>query len=320
MTPQKLMKSRVNTAFLMMCLTLAVQTVISIPTYVFALLSQVGMEFPSYYTEFVLMQFLYPIGTCALALIVLRIIRIPSSFVVTVKPVKADFFPWLGLFLGVAVVMNYLVNGFIWLLEQMELIIPDVFASYEPADLPQAICYFVILALLPPVCEEVLCRASIAGLLKNFHPWTAVAVSAFAFGMMHGTLQQIPFAFVLGIVLGFVYVKTGNLLYPILFHFVNNAWACVMTYVFLWMDETTASCISYGADLLFLLWGVASLIWLLKKKQFTLGKIPHSLSLGESVAAVVKAPFFWIFTGLYGGVTLTNLALSFLEEFSGLGF
>lgn len=312
------MKSRVNTAFLVMVLTLGVQSIVSIPTTIFTVLSEFGMTTPSYYTDFVLLQFLYPIGTSLVALFALRIIKIPTRSLVSIKPVRGDFIPWLGVFLGVTVGMNYAVNFLVELLAQIGIKIPDVFESYTPQDLPQAICYFVVLAILPPICEEILCRACVCGLLKHFHPWTAVLISAFAFGMMHATVQQIPFAFALGVVLGFVYVKTGNLLYPILFHFVNNAFACLMTYLSVWASDTVVSIVGYGADILFVLFGIVSTLWLIRKKQFTLKEIPHSLSASEGKTAVRTSPWFWIFTGLYAGLTLLTAVLLTLTETQGI--
>ncbi len=314
MTPQTLMRSRVNTAFLVMTLTIAMQWVVAMPTSLVMTLQQMGIHIPSYYTDFVLLQFLYPVGNGIMVLLALRLIRMPIRRLVTVKAPKADFIPWLGVFLGVTVVMNYTVLWMMDLLEQMGIHIPDVFASYNPSDLPQAVCYFIVLAILPPISEEILCRAAVTGLLKNFHPWTAVLISSFAFGWMHATVQQIPFAFALGVVLGFVYVKTGNLLYPILFHFVNNAWACALTYLSVWADDTVASAVGYGGDILFLLFGIGSVIFLSVKKRFTLNEIPHSLSAAEARQAVVKSPCFWIFTGAYAGMAwLTLWALTYQE-------
>ncbi len=316
MTPQTLMNRRVNTAFLIMTLTLAVQSVVTVPTSLFTVLREtLGLTLiPAYYTDFVLVQFLYPIANVILVLLVLRIIRLPAKTVVTVQPLKADFIPWLGLFLGVTVGMNYLVNGMMALLEAIGIHIPDIFASYDPETWPQAVCYFLVLAILPPIAEEILCRAGIAGLMKHLHPWSAVLLSAFAFGWMHATVQQIPFAFVLGLVLGFVYIKTGNLLYPILFHFANNAWACVLTYLSVWAGEDTAIAISYGADLVFAVFGIASLVYLLCKKQFTLKEIPHSLTAGEARKAALKSPWLWVFTVLYAFTALANLAVMWLAE------
>lgn len=317
MTPESLMKKRVNTAFLALCLTLAVQTVAAIPSQFFAILNQYGLGPDPYYTDFILIQFLYPVMNCVMVLIVLRCIRFPLRAVVTVRPLKGDFIPWLGVFLGVSVGMNYLVNLMLLLLEWAGFPVPDVFSSYDPQTLPQAVWYFIILAILPAISEEILCRAGVAGVLKYFHPWTAVLVSAFGFGLMHATLQQIPFAFALGVVLGFVYVKTGNLLYPILFHFVNNGWVCVVTFLSVWAGEDVAAVVGYCGDGAFVLFGMVSLIYLIVKKQFTLKEIPHSLDASAAGRAVVKSPWFWVFTGVYGATTVLTLFASVFTEFVG---
>lgn len=320
MTPEKLMQSRVNSAFLVLTLTVAVQSVISFPTVIFTILGDVGVPMDPYYTEFVIPQLLYPILTCIMAILALRILRIPLKKVAPVKPVRGDFIPWLGLFLGCATVMNYFVNGMMWFLDLVGIRIPDVFASYEPQTPLQAVFFFLAIAILPSVCEEILCRASVTGVLQYFHPLTAILVSAFAFGLMHATLQQIPFAFVLGLVFGFVYVKTGNILYPILFHFANNGWACVLTFLSVWKGENVASFVSYGADAVFVIYGVLSLIWLLRNKKFSLSEIPHSLNGASAAKAVIKAPFFWVFTGLYLSLTASTLLLMIGGEALGISF
>lgn len=315
MTPEKLMTRRTNVAFLLMTLTLVTQTIATVPSSFFMGMEMAGITLiDPYYTEFVLIQVLYPLCNLLTVLIVLKILRMPLKIVAPVKGLRGDFFPWLGLFLGAATVMNYIMYGAIWLLDLVGITIPDPFMDFYPADLPQAICFFIILTFLPAVCEEFLCRVGITGLLRGFHPWTAVILSAFAFGWMHATLQQIPFAFVIGILMGFIFVKTGNLLYPILFHFINNAWSCTLTFLMIWAPEAVANVISYGMDVVFVLAGIGSLIWLLCKKKLTLKEIPHSMDAKSSWIAAVKSPVLWIFTVLYFGMTLMNLLLPYLME------
>lgn len=75
-----------------------------------------------------------------------------------------------------------------------------------------------------PVCEEVTFRGAVEGLLlKNSSPWVAVSVSALLFGLIHMNPVQIPFAFVLGLLLGWLYYKTRSLVPSILAHILNNA-------------------------------------------------------------------------------------------------
>lgn len=320
MTPEKLMKKRVNSAFLVLTLTVAVQFLISAPTVVFTVLEYAGLQVDPYYTEFVVPQLLYPILTCVMAIVALQILRIPLKKMASIKPIRGDFIPWLGLFLGCATVMNYFVNGMMWFLDLIGIHISDVFASYEPQTPLQAVFFFLAIAILPSICEEILCRASVTGVLQYFHPLTAILISAFAFGLMHATLQQIPFAFVLGLVFGFVYIKTGNILYPILFHFANNGWACGLTFLSVWKGEDVASFAGYVADAVFLIYGIVSLIWLLRNKKFSLAEIPHSLDGTSAFNAVIKAPCFWIFTGVYLSLTASMLALMLGGDLFGIPF
>lgn len=77
-------------------------------------------------------------------------------------------------------------------------------------------------ALLPALCEELLCRGAIFSALRPMGRRTAVLGSALLFGLMHGSLAQLPYALVAGIALALLYEFSGSLLLPMLFHFGNN--------------------------------------------------------------------------------------------------
>jgi hypothetical protein len=49
-----------------------------------------------------------------------------------------------------------------------------------------------------------------------------VLISALMFGLFHANMYQIPFAFVLGLFFAYTMYRTGNVLIPIFFHFLNN--------------------------------------------------------------------------------------------------
>ncbi len=82
---------------------------------------------------------------------------------------------------------------------------------------------FVALVILPAFFEELLLRGIILEqFLKRYSAGSAVLLSAFLFGLMHGNPSQIFAGFVAGCFLGWVYFKTKNIKYCILIHFVNN--------------------------------------------------------------------------------------------------
>lgn len=80
------------------------------------------------------------------------------------------------------------------------------------------------MAVLPAVCEEFAFRGVILrGLRKPLGNSGAILISAVLFGATHTILQQSLSAAVLGLVIGLVCVRTGNLLACIAFHAVYNA-------------------------------------------------------------------------------------------------
>lgn len=82
----------------------------------------------------------------------------------------------------------------------------------------------LLMAALPAVCEELAFRGFIfGGLVRNNSPLRAVLVTAFMFGISHGILQQSISASIMGVLLGWVALRTGSVLPGILIHFGNNA-------------------------------------------------------------------------------------------------
>lgn len=97
------------------------------------------------------------------------------------------------------------------------------------------------ICLLAPVVEEVVFRGAIEGHLLRIwkNPRYAIIVSALIFGVIHGNPAQIPFAFLIGLLLGWLYYRTGSLLPGIFIHFLNNTTSVIM--MNLYSPETTMS-------------------------------------------------------------------------------
>ena len=96
-------------------------------------------------------------------------------------------------------------------------------------------------SIFAPFFEEWLCRGIVLrGLLnRNVNPATAIAVSAVFFAILHmNPWQAIP-AFLLGVLFGYVYYKTGSLKLTMLMHCVNNTMAVVMSNIPSFEDAET---------------------------------------------------------------------------------
>ncbi|KAA5544286.1 CPBP family intramembrane metalloprotease [Roseiconus nitratireducens] len=82
----------------------------------------------------------------------------------------------------------------------------------------------LLMALLPAVCEELAFRGFIfGGLVRENGKLRAVVLTALMFGISHGVLQQSIAASMMGLILGWITLKTGSVLPGILIHFTNNA-------------------------------------------------------------------------------------------------
>lgn len=88
-----------------------------------------------------------------------------------------------------------------------------------------------ILALLPAISEELIYRGIILNGLRRFGAIKAVFFSALIFAFAHGSLMQFFYQLILGIVLGFVLVKTGSLIASMVVHFLNNLIVVVLNYL-----------------------------------------------------------------------------------------
>lgn len=103
--------------------------------------------------------------------------------------------------------------------------------SYTRASVFDFLMSALCTAVIPALVEEFAYRGLVLGVLRKHGDMFAVISSAFLFGLLHGNFVQIPFAFVVGLVLGYVRVKTDSMLPSVLIHFGNNFFAVVMTTV-----------------------------------------------------------------------------------------
>lgn len=83
----------------------------------------------------------------------------------------------------------------------------------------ETVIAFVVLA---PVFEELVFRKVIVDRVLPFGEWPAILFSGITFGLFHGNLTQFFYAALLGMVLAYVYIRTGNVLYTIGIHACIN--------------------------------------------------------------------------------------------------
>lgn len=89
-----------------------------------------------------------------------------------------------------------------------------------------------LLGVLPAIFEEVVFRGIIfQGLRKEYGDIVAVFFSAFLFAIIHGSLAQFVYPFVMGIVFATLFLRTGSLISSMIVHLTNNFLVIIFSYI-----------------------------------------------------------------------------------------
>ncbi|GAP97729.1 abortive infection protein [Leptolyngbya sp. NIES-2104] len=101
---------------------------------------------------------------------------------------------------------------------------PLLSIALEGRDSIAIILFFVTAAIAAPFFEETFFRGFLLpSLTRYFSTWQAILISALIFAIVHLSLSEVLPLTVLGIILGFVYTRTQNLMASVLLHALWNS-------------------------------------------------------------------------------------------------
>jgi len=81
---------------------------------------------------------------------------------------------------------------------------------------------FILVVIIAPIVEELIFRKLMIDKLSRFGDSFAIIISAVAFGLFHGNFYQFFYAAFLGLLLGYVYCRSGKVKYTVIFHMIIN--------------------------------------------------------------------------------------------------
>jgi len=84
------------------------------------------------------------------------------------------------------------------------------------------ILFFIEIAILPAILEEVLFRKVMLSGARKHGTKFAIIYTAIMFGMIHMNIPQAVNAMLMGIIFAYIVVKTGTILPVMILHFINN--------------------------------------------------------------------------------------------------
>ncbi len=131
----------------------------------------------------------------------------------------------------------------------------------------------IMVSVFAPVFEELIFRKLIIDRTRRYGELVAILYSAVAFGIFHCNIYQLFYAFALGLILGYVYVRTGNVILTIIMHMVVNSSSSVLYP----LSPTVYEYFIYAMLVL----GIGSIIYTLIKRDITFEKTKDSVAFKD---------------------------------------
>lgn len=220
-------------------------------------------------------------------------------------PKASELFIGISISLGFFVVGKYLSNFILLLLNAIG------FPPNEPAlDTPTGtvgmILFAIMISVLPPIFEEFAFRGVVLGEAKKFNPYFAVLLSSVAFSLMHGTIQQIPYAFTVGLAMGYFVIKYNSIWISVITHLIVNGVGTYFSFAEEKLSEKVLAALSFSTDAVFVLFAVIAFVIFLANGKFTLPKSENHLSFGNSLVNLLLSPLIYIFVVLSAILTFMS--------------
>jgi hypothetical protein len=138
--------------------------------------------------------------------------------------------PWTVLFWTVVASLGAITPS-VWLQEMMPEL-PNVAERGLERIMSDRLGY-VVIGLLAPLVEELVFRGAVLRSLLRWHHnhWVAIAISAVLFALTHMNPAQMPHAFLIGMLVGWMYYRTDSIIPGVVYHWVNNSVAYAMYHI-----------------------------------------------------------------------------------------
>lgn len=177
----------------------------------------------------------------------------------------------------------------------------------------------LFVGILAPIFEELFYRKAVIDRLRRYGDLPAILLSGLIFGLVHGNLNQMFYATAVGILLSFIYVRTGSVLYTISIHAAFNMIGGVYTTELLRRlgdSLTPAEGDTVGEAMLaaYSIFVVVSLVvglifFLVNIKRFRRSLMPgeYTLDFDDWMRVLFINPGMWLFVGTVVLLVVTSL-------------
>lgn len=219
-------------------------------------------------------------------------IKIPLKVALPFRKCPADIaFGGIAVGMGVGIAASYATG---YLESALELFgigitMPDVGI---PAGIAGKILYVLNMTVIAAFTEEMVFRGVVMQSLRRFGDMFALVTSSLIFGIFHLNLIQMPYAFLLGLCIGYFVLRSGSLWSGVLIHFVNNAVATALTMAEPYMTENAYLILNLAYSLFAVVLGLVALLVLVLRHRdmFRFDKSGCVLSPAKRTRYFLTAP------------------------------
>lgn len=149
----------------------------------------------------------------------------------------------------------------------------------------------LMVVIVGPVMEELVFRKILLDRIAGYGQLISMLLSGLIFGVAHGNFYQFFYAFALGVIFAWVYLRTGNLFYTIGLHMMINFWGSFLSMYLLDLIDawgTAGLMLIFGQFMVMIGFIIAAVILVIYyRKEIFLREEKKILSAGKQFLAVM---------------------------------
>lgn len=307
-------RNTVNKLFGILCLIPAVNFLTAIISGIISGIVMVtsGGSASEFFLYIAVPQYLLPIFSFIVFFALKKLLKIKSVPIqkFNKKIPMGEFISIFLLFLGATVVFEIIsvINNLFFYLIGIEL--PDLsFFEYIDTSPTGIIMLIIVLAVLPAIAEELIYRYGVSSSLSEYSVSGAIIVSSLAFGLMHGTFQQLMYAIFAGLFFGYLLFRTQNIKLTVFLHFLTNFISCIMLIIQIIFGEKVYLAAMLIETVLFIAAGIVGACLFFGNYGLKIKNTESRYKAADILSAMFKAPFFYVFTALCFFLMIINLGI-----------
>lgn len=251
--------------------------------------------------------------TCLMLVIPVAIMRlligIPPAVAFPMRRPRASIaVPAVFICLCVSVFGALTYSAVVTIIQAVFGVMPYTPTFSAPTGIPAIILYYLRVALVPSILEELMFRGVIMQSLRRFGDVFALFCSAMLFGLAHRNIAQGLSALIVGLAIGFFVLRTGSLLTGMIIHLTNNTLSVITELVSKNMTANETGMFTAIQFALYIFSGLACFVFLLAFHGRIFSLAPSDYPVPEkkkySVFFLAVVPAFYVITILV--ITLLN--------------